>query len=57
MSSKGRLLKWFGILSTVILGAAAFAPDTFNVPLSFRPWIFLTFTFWFCAFCAGFFNL
>jgi hypothetical protein len=51
------ILKWFSLLSTIALGAAALAPDTFNVPAPFRPWVFLTFVFWFFAYCAGFFNL
>jgi hypothetical protein len=50
------LVRWFGILSTLALGAAALSPDTFNVPLQWRPWIFLTFIFWFFAFCGGLFN-
>lgn len=51
------LLKWFGLLSTVALGAAALAPDIFNVPVRLCPWVFLTFVFWFFAFCTGFFSL
>ena len=50
------LVKWFGVLSAVALGVAAFSPATFNVPINFRPWVFVTFIFWFFAFCAGFFN-
>ena len=56
MSIFRRLLKWFGLLSTLVLGALAFSPNTFNVPLSLRPWIFLTFIFWLFAYCAGTFN-
>ncbi len=51
------LVKWFGLLSTIVLGALTFAPDTFNVPMHLRPWVFLTFVLWFFAFCAGLFNL
>jgi hypothetical protein len=51
-----RLWKWFSILLTFAWGAAAFAPDAFNVPLPFRPWIFVSFIFWFFTFCTGFFN-
>lgn len=57
MFSKRRILKWFGILSTMALGAAAIAPDAFGIPLDLRPWVFLTSIFWLLAFCAGFFNL
>jgi len=56
MSFIRHLVKWFGVLSTVALGAAAFTPATFNMPINFRPWVFVTFIFWFFAFCAGFFN-
>ena len=56
MFSKRRLLKWFGILSTLLIGAAAIAPDTFGIPLDLRPWVFLTSIFWLVTFCAGFFN-
>jgi hypothetical protein len=47
----------FGLLSTLVLVALALAPDTFNVSLGLRPWIFITSIFWFFAFCAGMFNL
>ncbi len=57
MPSKRRLLKWFGILLTVLWGAAAFAPGTFNIPLSFQPWLFLTFALWFFVLGAGLINL
>lgn len=50
-------LKVFGVISTAAWGAAALIPNTFNVPLNFRPWVFLTFIFWFFGFCAGLFNL
>ena len=50
-------MKVFGVLSTVAWSAAALAPNTFNVPLNLRPWVFVTFVFWFFGFCAGLFNL
>jgi hypothetical protein len=50
-------MKVFGVLSTVAWTAAALAPVTFNVPINFRPWVFVTFIFWFFSFCAGLFNL
>ena len=52
-----RPLKWFGVISTVAWSAAAFVPNTFNVPLNFRPWVFVTFIFWSYGYCAGLFNL
>ncbi len=52
-----RPLKIFGYISTVAWTAAALAPATFNVPINFRPWVFVTFIFWFFGFCAGLFNL
>lgn len=57
MFSKRRILKWFGILSTLLIGAAALAPDAFGIPLGLRPWVFLTSIFWLLAFCSGIFNL
>ena len=54
---KQRLVRWFGGLVTLAWGAAALAPDTFNVPPAFRPWVFVSFIFWFLAACAGVFNL
>jgi hypothetical protein len=51
------LLKWFGALSTVLLGAAALAPNAFGIPLGVQPWVFLTSIFWSFAFCAGVFEL
>ncbi len=55
--SKRRILKWFGILSTLLMGAAALFPDAFRIALDLRPWVFLTSIFWILAFCAGFFDL
>jgi hypothetical protein len=52
-----RFLKWFGILSTIVLGAVAFDPNSLHISLNVRPWIFLVFVMWFFAFCAGMFNL
>ena len=52
-----RPLKIFGYISTMAWTAAALAPATFNVPINFRPWVFVTFIFWFFGFCAGLFNL
>jgi hypothetical protein len=51
------VLKWFGMLSTGLLGAAALAPDVFRIPTAFRPWVFIIAIFWILAFCAGMFDL
>ena len=56
MFSAHQLLKSFGILLTLVWGTAALAPHLFNLPLNMRPWIFVTFIFWFIAFCAGVFS-
>ena len=42
MFSRRRILKWFGILSTLLIGAAALVPDAFGIPLDLRSWVFLT---------------
>jgi hypothetical protein len=52
-----RPLKVFGFLSTAAWTVAALTPNTFNVPPNFRPWVFVTFIFWFFGYCAGLFNL
>lgn len=52
-----RPLKVFGFLSTAVWSVAAFVPNIFNVPLNYRPWVFVTFIFWFFGYCAGLFNL
>lgn len=55
--SRRQIWKWFGILSTLLLGAAALVPDVFGIPATIQPWVFLTAIFWVFAFCAGIFNL
>jgi hypothetical protein len=55
-SIQHRFLKWFGGLSTVLLGAAAFAPNALHVSARVHPWIFITFILWVVAFCSGIFN-
>ena len=54
--SRRLIWKWFGILSTLLIVAAALAPNAFGIPVSLQPWVFLTSIFWFFAFCAGMFN-
>jgi len=54
--SKRRILNWFGILSTLLIGGAAIAPDAFGISLDLRPWVFLTSIFLFMVVCAGIFN-
>lgn len=54
--SRRQIWKWFGIFSTLLIGAAALAPLTFGIPLGVHPWVFLTSIFWTFAFCAGMFN-
>lgn len=55
--SRRRIRKWFGVLSTALIGAAALAPNAFGIPTALRPWVFLASIFWFFAFCAGIFDL
>jgi hypothetical protein len=56
VSFKRIFIKWFGFAVTLLLLAAALAPDALNVPLHWRAWIFVTSIFWFLCFCAGIFN-
>ena len=55
--AKRRILKWFGAISTILLGAATLAPDPFGIPAKLQPWVFLTAILWLLAFCAGMFDL
>ena len=41
MSFKRIFLKWLGFAATLILFAAALAPDALNVPINWRPWVLL----------------
>lgn len=50
------LRKWFGVVTTVFVVAAALAPDTFRIPHSLRPWVFLGAVLWYFLFAAGVFN-
>jgi hypothetical protein len=50
------ILKWFGAILSILLAAIALAPDTFGIPVSMQPWMFLTAIFWILAFCAGMFD-
>lgn len=51
-----RILKGFGICSTLLIGAAALVPDVFGIPVGLRPWVFLASIFWIFTFCTGMFN-
>jgi hypothetical protein len=51
------ITKWFGALSTALIGAAALAPNAFGIPTALQPWVFLASIFWLLAFCAGLFDL
>lgn len=51
------LLKAIGLVGTMTLALAAFAPDMLNVPQSMRPWLFITFIFWFVLYSSGMFTL
>ena len=50
------LQKWFGAVSTLLILAAALTPDTFRIPNSLRPWIFLGALLWYFIFAAGIFS-
>ena len=51
-----RFRKWFGYGSTLVLFIGAIAPIQFNIPLTWRPWIFLAAILWFFLFSTGFFT-
>lgn len=51
------VLNGSGLLGTVIFALTAFAPDMMNVPHAMRPWLFVTFIFWFMLYVSGMFTL
>jgi hypothetical protein len=53
---KNRWRKWFGFGSSMVLFIGALAPSQLNIPLPWRPWIFLASILWFFLFSTGFFN-
>jgi hypothetical protein len=55
--SRRPIWKWFGILSTLLISAAALAPNAFGIPATIQPWVFLAAIFWYFAFCTGMFNI
>ena len=56
MKSKFSLSKLAGILSTVGLVAASVAPNTFNIPIPMRPWIFMFTIAWTLLVVSGVFS-
>jgi hypothetical protein len=56
MTRKRRFWTFFGYISTAMLFTAAFAPNTFEIPVPWRPWIFLASILWAFLFTTGFFN-
>lgn len=51
------LFKGLGLVGTVAFAFTAFAPDMMNIPQSMRPWLFVTFIFWFVLYTSGIFSL
>jgi hypothetical protein len=51
-----KLRKGFGIGMTGVLLIGAIVPSQFNIPLPWRPWIFLASILWFFLFATGFFS-
>lgn len=52
-----KLSKGVGLAGTLALAFAAFAPKIVSVPISMRPWVFITFIFWFVFYSSGMFSL
>ena len=57
MSFKRQILRGLGMISTLLLGAMALAPDSFRISQSWRPWLFMISIAWFFAYCAGMFDI
>jgi hypothetical protein len=53
---KRRIWKWLGYASTAILLFGAVAPQTLNIPLQWRPWVFLVSILWIFLFSTGSFS-
>jgi hypothetical protein len=56
MKTKLSLSKIAGILSTAGLAAASIAPNTFNIPIPMRPWIFMFTIAWALLIASGVFS-
>lgn len=51
-----RILKWFGILFTLLIVTAAIAPDVLGIPLGLRPWALIACIVWLVTFSSGLSN-
>jgi len=56
MKTKLPLFKIAGILSTAGLAAASVAPNTFNIPVPVRPWLFIFTIAWTLLMTSGVFS-
>ena len=56
MKTKLSLSKLAGILSTTGLAAASVAPNTFNIPIPMRPWLFIFTIAWTVLVASGVFS-
>lgn len=56
MKTKLSLSKIAGILSTAGLAAASVAPNAFNIPVPFRPWLFMFTIAWTILIVSGVFS-
>ncbi len=56
MNWKRRAWTCFGYVSTALLFGAAIDPGVVDIPLPWRPWLFLASIGWFYMFVTGFFT-
>lgn len=56
MKTKLSLSKLAGILSTAGLITASIAPNTLNIPLALRPWVFMFTIAWTLLLASGVFS-
>ena len=56
MKTKLSLSKLIGIRSTAGLAAASVAPNTFNIPVAMRPWLFMFTIAWALLLASGVFS-
>ena len=56
MKTKLSISKIAGVLSTAGLAAASVAPNTFNIPIPMRPWLFIFTIAWTVLVASGVFS-
>lgn len=56
MKIKFSLSKFAGVLSVLVLGIASVSPNTLQIPLIYRPWVFIFTIAWTLLVVSGVFS-